>query len=178
MKNSSISILLILLFSCGYKSIPLKGKYDDKPFVITTPSSFSTVWDKTIDLFAQRGIGIKLIDRSSGLIVAQNASAPVTSEDSKGNLINKEAWVVTEKIYDPGPRKYYYSTTANIEWNIRIKELPGGSTSININLINVEIVTSAAKVNLLVPASTSSYVVKSPALSTRVFENMIAEIIK
>lgn len=44
-------------------------------------ASFGKVWDAVIDVFSERNIGIKTLDRSSGLIVAENASVRV--EDGK-----------------------------------------------------------------------------------------------
>jgi hypothetical protein len=40
-------------------------------------ASFGKTWDAVIDVFSERNIGIKTLDRSSGLIVAENASVRV-----------------------------------------------------------------------------------------------------
>lgn len=101
--------VLLLIFgalffaSCSPKIIPLKNTYDTKPFELTTNSDFETVWGKIIEMFAKNGIGVKIIDKSSGFIVAQNTTAPITTEDKNGKLVNPKAWAVSEKYY--GPRK-------------------------------------------------------------------------
>ncbi len=170
------SILLILLASCNYKTVPLKNTYQNKPYEITSSANFNTVWDKVIDVFSQKGIGIKLIDRSSGLIVAHNATIPVTHEDSKGNLVNPNAWVVSAKVWEPGANRYYYPETGSVEWNIRIKDL-GGSTSINVNITNIVTSTAVTQVNPVFALSNTS-IVNTNAVSTGVFEKMISDLIK
>ena len=74
-------------------------------------------------------------DKSSGLITSGRSLISYTKENSKGELINKDAWVVIYKIIDPGSRKSisYYNVTA--EWNVRIKEVDN-RTVINVNLVN------------------------------------------
>ena len=54
------------------------------PTVVSVPrvgtevaASFGKTWDAVIDVFSERNIGIKTLDRSSGLIVAENASIRV-----------------------------------------------------------------------------------------------------
>lgn len=178
MKRVTYVALLIFLFnSCSYKTIYLKGSYQTKPFETVTTSSLNEVWDKLIDLFAQKGLGIKLIDKSSGLIVAHNSLVPVTRENEKGQLVDPTAWVVSTSIYEPGSRKYYYPTTASVEWNVRIKDLGNNTTSINVNMVNILANTVVTQINPVFVSGTSTSV-NTAAVSTGVFEKIIADLIK
>lgn len=74
---ASASLLpLLLLVGCIPSYVP--------PTVVPVPrlgtevaASFGKTWDAVIDVFSERNIGIKTLDRSSGLIVAENASVRV-----------------------------------------------------------------------------------------------------
>jgi hypothetical protein len=168
--------IFLLFASCAPKLIPLKNNYDTKPFELTTSSDFETVWGKIIEMFAKKGIGVKIIDKSSGFIVAQNTTAPITTEDKNGKLLNPNAWAVTQKLYDPGSRKYFYAKEGTIEWNIYIKRNIDNTTTININLIDVTTVTSVYSLGYTVAPTTKTF--KTRALTTGVFEKQIAEQIK
>src|SRR5689334_11939981 len=98
-------LLAIVLSSCFVKVIPLKGQYPDKPYMDTTNLSKDAVWEKVIDFFAQKGLPIKLVDRSSGLIISEKTSLITSYEDTKGFPAKKEAWVVIPKMIDPNSRK-------------------------------------------------------------------------
>lgn len=126
---------LSLILSCTFKTVPLKGNYSDGNFEGYSEKSKEVVWDNIIDFFAKNGLSIHVIDKSSGLITSGKSLVPYTKENSKGELINKDAWVVIHKIIDPGSRKSiaYYNVTA--EWNVRIKEMDS-RTVINVNLVN------------------------------------------
>ncbi|MEP7376539.1 MAG: hypothetical protein ABI675_24285 [Chitinophagaceae bacterium] len=169
-------IVLLLFASCTPKVIPLKNTYDSKPFETTTTSDFETVWSKVIELFAKKGIGVKIIDKSSGFIVAQNTAAPITTEDKNGKLLNPTAWAVTQKLYDPGSRKYYYAKEGTIEWNIFIKRNTDSTTTININLIDVTTITSVYSIGYTTTATAKTF--KTRALTTGVFEKQVADQIK
>lgn len=168
--------ILLFLSSCAPKIIPLKSTYDVKPFELTTPSDFETVWGKIIEMFAKKGIGVKIIDKSSGFIVAQNTSAPITTENKYGKLVDSTAWAVTPKLYDPGTRKYYYAKEGTIEWNIYIKRNTDNTTTININLIDISTVTSVYSLGNIVAPTAKTF--KTRALTTGVFEKQVAEQIK
>jgi hypothetical protein len=169
-------IILFLFASCAPKVVPLKNTYDAKPFELTTNSDLDTVWGKVIELFAKKGIGVKIIDKSSGFIVAQNTTAPITTEDKNGKLLNPTAWAVTPKLYDPGSRKYYYAKEGTIEWNIYIKKNTYNTTTINVNLIDITTVSGVYSLGYTVAPTTKTF--KTRALTTGVFEKQIAEQIK
>ncbi|MEX6689244.1 hypothetical protein QTN47_17170 [Danxiaibacter flavus] len=168
-----ILALILLLSACSPKAVPLKNTYDTKPFEVVSKSDFETVWGRVIEMFAKQGIGIKIIDKSSGLIVAENTAAPVTTEDKNGNLLNPKAWAVIQKIYDPASGKYLYAKEGNIEWNIFVKRNQDSTTTVNINLINVSNISSFYAVgNTSVNLSKTN---RSRAISTKVFEKQVAE---
>jgi hypothetical protein len=174
MKNWLFALLLFA--SCTAKVVPLKNVYDTKPFELTTSSDFETVWGKIIEMFAKNGIGVKIIDKSSGFIVAQNTAAPITTENKEGKLIDKNAWVVTQKLYDPASRKYYYAKEGTIEWNIYVKRNEDKTTTININLIEVTTVTTGYSLGYTLSPTVNT--LKIRALTTGVFEKQVADQIK
>lgn len=45
-----------------------------------TTASFDKAWKAAIDIFSERNIPIKTLDRSSGLIVAENQTVPATAD--------------------------------------------------------------------------------------------------
>jgi hypothetical protein len=142
--------------------------------MMTTSSQFEKVWDKLIDLFAQKGLPIRIIDKSSGLITSDRALLPTTVETKDGKLKDPLAFIVVSQIYDPGTRKYSpISRYADVsgEWNVRVKQTDG-QTTINVNIVNVKYQSWDAfhKVN--------RDVMLTEYQSTGVFEKLIAEAIK
>lgn len=77
----------------------MKGSYygSEKPLMITTTKSVDEVWSKVIDLFAIKGLSIKIIDKLSGLLTSDPFSflGKNTIETETGTLINTSAWVVS-----------------------------------------------------------------------------------
>lgn len=141
MRNFILALLVFVFVGCASAKVtPVKGIYQTLPFIATSSSNFNAVWDKLIDLFAQKGLPIKIIDRSSGLIISDRSVLPVTFELKEGGLKDPNAFIVLPKMYDPNSRKT--TTIAGInpvtgEWNVRIKEVDG-KTSINVNIVNVK----------------------------------------
>lgn len=146
------------------------------PFQIETDKKFDEVWSNLIDLFAQKGLPIKIIDKSSGLIISENGELTYTIELDNGKLKNKDAFIVVPKIYNPGSRKIYpinsYMQSSEPiygEWNIRIKTVDN-KTMINVNIVNV-----------FYSYYLGAHIYKQPLTdykSTGVFENLIAQTIK
>jgi len=137
MKLLTFLFACLFLSSCSvHKVIPISEDYFD-PKTIETPSSFDQTWDKLIDLFAQNGLSIKVIDRSSGLIVSERSLLPSTIElDVPGKLKNPTAYAVSPKVrYATRDKPLYYELTG--EWNVRLKKSDKG-TVISINISNVE----------------------------------------
>jgi hypothetical protein len=132
------------------------------------------VWDKLIDLFAQKGLPIKIIDRSSGLIISDRSLLTTTFELKAGGLKDSAAFLVLPKLYVASSKK-----TTNIangmpvtgEWNVRIKENTG-STTINVNIVNVRYETYDPVSNRTREHIATNY------QSTGIFERLVAESIK
>ena len=170
-----IAIATIASLACATtKSIPtLKGSYVDAPYTIKTTSSYDQVWSKLIDLFATKGIAIKIIDKSSGLITSEpvSFSNSYATENSKGEISSKKAFVVIPKITD-GLGRVLEPNSVSGDWNVRIKATEGGTT-INVNLVNL-------KCFVITPPSQYSkgYSTDYPIKSTGVFEQLISDDIK
>jgi hypothetical protein len=94
MRKKNLIILLLFFSSCiatKLKYAPFKGEYPPTPYIITSELPKEKVWDKIIDFFAQNGLSIKVIDRSSGLIVSDRSKLDWSYEDVKGNIKNPNA---------------------------------------------------------------------------------------
>lgn len=179
-----ITLSILALQSCAVKEIPVKGTYPSTPMVFSSTQSFDKVWDNLVDLFAQKGFSIKIIDRSSGLIVSQRSLLTATMEDKNGKPVDPSAIIVVPSIKlngrivpvtgtSVGP----YATEKQIkalpvygDWNVRVKSTATGST-INVNITNV-IYENILSTKVLIPISISGY------KSTGIFEKELSEIIK
>lgn len=170
MKIIFVLIGFSFLSSCvSYKTIPLKGSYSDGNFEGYSEKSKDVVWDNLIDYFAKTGISIRIIDRSSGLITSGETWVPITRENSKGELINKDAWVVVQKVIDVNTKKVVGYSNVTTEWNVRIKEVDK-RTLINVNMVNPSYTSTVD--------SRRTFFKKGTFQSTGVFEKMIYEKIK
>ena len=161
---------IFVFTSCSLQKIPLAS--NNKPNTIYySDKSREEVWGKIIELFARNGIGISLIDKSSGLIVSYktNFSNRITQENDKGELINPNAYVVSSKVLNSLGMNIF-PNEATGSWNIRLFE-DKGRTAIEVNLTNIE-VTYVERVGM------STNHVSFDAKSTKVFEQEIAEYIK
>ena len=167
-----LPLFCVALISCTISKSTLKGKYQDTPFQIETSKSFEETWSKLIDLFAQKGLSIKIIDKSSGLITSEKTSflSSFTYEDALGKPINPNAFVVSAKTSFMGTAYPPQSLTG--EWNVRIKQ-GDGKTIINVNLVNLtgQYVMAATRYG----GQTTGEI---DAKSTGVFEKLIADQIR
>lgn len=162
------------LVNCSSKLIPIKGTYLKPPYEVTTDKSFDEVWDKLIDLFAQKGLPIRIIDKNSGLITSDKSILTVTTETKDGKLKDPTAFIVVAQIYEPGPNRIApVSGLSDVtgEWNVRIKNV-NGKTSININIVNIKYQVYDAYSRFYKDVLLANY------QSTGVFEKLIADIIK
>ena len=186
-KIAYLVVATIFLNSCATtKIIPLKGVYAEMPIEIKSNLSFDAVWDKLIDLFAQKGLAIKIIDRSSGLIISDRSLLKTTTEDSKGKIDDPTAWIVVPKQKNPstGREEPISGTSSGVyakkmipndvigDWNVRIKKLDDGKTSINVNIVNVRYEDIAPGSGYKKEFNLYGY------KSTGVFENLITNTIK
>lgn len=185
MKRTLSLLLFVTLISCSAKIIPLKGQYPATPMIFNTENSFEKSWDKLIDIFAQKGLAIKLIDKSSGLLISERSLLTATTENKEGVIVNKTAFVVIPKIIENGAT---YTATGKIidpskdkkknvsypvygEWNVRIKSSSSGST-VNVNINNVTYDEYSNKAKMSFSKALNTY------RSTGAFENLIYDLIK
>ena len=171
MKNFIIVLCsTFLLNSCSLKFYPLKSQYPPTPIVGYSDKSFDKVWDNIIDLFSQKGLSIKIIDRSSGLIIGSQSLLPASYENKNGELYFKEAYLVVQKNNmesENGRKKPRFDISG--EWNIRIKN-DNGKTSININIVNI--------VALVPRYGGGTDPIDPHARTTGIFEKLIFDTIK
>jgi hypothetical protein len=175
--NSIVFLITsLLLTSCmTLQHLPLTGTYLDKPYEIVSDKKFEQVWVNVIDLFATKGLSIKLIDKSSGLIISEKTSFinDYSFEDNTGKLENPEASVVIEKITYSGYNQFLKPEKIIGEWNIRIKDNGSGKTIVNVNLTNID-ATSFIAGSQYSPAQNLTFNGKS----TGKFEELITTLIK
>lgn len=138
MKKVFVCLTLMLLTGCIMENAPLKGSYSTAPAEITVNKSIDIVWSNVIDLFATKGLSIKIIDKTNGLITSEKTSFinNYTRENDEGVLENSDAWIVVSKMKD-GLGRPLSPDNLTGEWNIRVKSLDANRTSINVNLTNI-----------------------------------------
>ena len=168
MKIASILFVTLLLSSCVMQqSFPLNGKYQETPFVTYSDKSKDEVWSKVIDVFAQKGLAINVIDKSSGIIGSNDYSfTSITHEMANDMPSDTTAWVVVNKYMIYGLDRPVHPNFVKGSFNVRVKE-EGSKTSININLVGLT-------ASLVSSTTTVHYDVKS----TGVFEKTFAELVK
>lgn len=173
MKKLVLIISLLAIWSCT-KIVPIKGSYQLTPVEVVSTKSKDEVWSKVIDLFAQKGLPIRLIDKSSGLIISDKVSLlnQSTWELPDGKLSDPNAWVVVEKLYSGD--QFLPPTYVTGEWNVRVKE-QDSKTIINVNLLNLQAgigqITPTA-----FPVSPSTSSLRAQSLGN--FERYISDIVK
>jgi len=168
---SAIFLSTILSGCFTQEALALKGNYVDKPIEIISDKPYDQVWSNIIDLFAQKGLSIKVIDKSSGLIVSERASFDnnYTFEEN-GKLKNPNAYLVLNTVKMAGSKMVPASVTA--EWNVRIK------TRENKTVINVNITNISGHRHYDASQYSPAINVNFEGKSTGVFENEIAEMVK
>jgi hypothetical protein len=167
-----LALILSFLFAgcIGYKVVPLKGTYTDGNFEAYSDKSINEVWDNIFDFFARSGITIRIIDKSSGLIISGTTALKWSYENPKGVLYHPDAWVAVFKTIDPNSKKPIGLVSVTGEWNIRIKP-QGERTLINVNLVSPSYTSVALERN-------NTVFKKGEIQSTGVFEKLIYDKIK
>lgn len=182
LKILTFSMTLLLLSSCfpmmqTYKTVPIQGNYAGSPYEVVTDKSKEEVWDNLIDLFAKKGLPIKLIDKSSGLIISEKSLLTHTHELPKGGgLSDKTAYVVLPKVINKANNKVVKYSIVTGDWNVRIKEV-NGKTVVNVNLLNIVSSPITATGSPGSPYGYGEWTIQD-GKSTGVFEKMIADTIK
>jgi hypothetical protein len=122
-----------------HQVIPLKGSYTKFPYVINTSQSYDEVWSNIVHLLQASDMAGKILDKSTGVVVAQLTDALLTDEDKKTE-VDSSAWAVVEKIYDVPTNKLYYAKAGTVEWSISVKS-NDGKMIVSIDSINVKATT-------------------------------------
>lgn len=145
-------ISVIFLSSCfTLKIMPLTQTYPFTPMIFTSDKPFDKAWDNLVDVFAQKGLSIRIIDKSSGLIISSRSLLSVTTESKTGGLTDPSAYIavpyyLTNKnripITNPYVGPYVNMKTFKInpvygDWNVRIKPNASGGSTINVNITDI-----------------------------------------
>lgn len=132
-----LSTYLFIAIASSTPNYALKGQYRNSPYKELTSTEFDVVWSRAIDILAETGASIKIIDKSSGIIISEKYSFinSYSYENPGGSLINPNALVVLSELKDA------FGKTINPneifgEFNIRIKSTDSG-TLINVNIVNL-----------------------------------------
>lgn len=137
MKTASffiVSAVAMLFASCSPKIYTLQGTYNVTKYTETT-SSYDEVWDKVIDFFATNNISISTIEKSSGIIAANDVvfgQSNLSMEDKMGVIQNPNAWFVM--AYNKNNTK---PLSVQCSLNVRVSETQNGKVSITINIGNI-----------------------------------------
>jgi hypothetical protein len=131
---------LVILQSCTTSVIPLRGKYQEGSVKSKIERPFESVWESVIDLIAETGISIKMIDKASGLIIADIASfyGLLSFEEPRGGLANPEAHIVIERLNSDFPNSASKYDATGI-WNMRVKSLTDNLTIVSVNLHSIRV---------------------------------------
>ncbi len=172
----SLGVLsMFYIFSCTTtKIIPLKGNYLHNQIEFKTEVTYDEVWTKTIEIFAKEGIGVKLIDKLSGLIIAESSSIILTTEGKDGKPINTKAYGIAPLVYYSGTNKFYHSKNGIMQWNVFVKKAQGNSTVVMINLVDITTNGTYETKGHYLPTAIG----KMKAYSLGVFENELLNRIK
>lgn len=146
METSNFSKSFIFLFTIStfltscftVKTYPIKGTYQNRYTDTVVNTNKEAIWNKIIDFCSQNGLSIKVIDRSSGVIVFDKVGTSCTYEknDSTTELMNDNAWLVVPKQYQLNAYPHILSpSSVSAEWNLRVKEVTNDSFLIEIYLI-------------------------------------------
>lgn len=133
-------IAIALLQSCTPRVIELKSNYQAGPVKSKIEQPFEKVWEKVIDFIAETGVSVKMIDKASGLVIADAASfmGTISQEDEKGRIVNPKAWIVSERLSTDFP-SHVTKYDAVAQWNMRVKQISATETVISVNLHSIKI---------------------------------------
>lgn len=115
------------------KMYPLRGQYKVENTIETT-SSYEDVWNKVINFFASNNIAISTIDKSSGIVAANDVvfwKTCLTMEDKRGVIENPQAWFVMPYEKNTKP------VSVQCSLNVHVIDTNDGRVSITINIGNI-----------------------------------------
>ncbi len=79
---------------------------------VPVAAAFAKTWEAGVDVFADKNIGIRTLDRSSGLIVADPVSVPIKTRNPRTPL----------ELADCGRNEFgYYEQPTNATYNVRVR---------------------------------------------------------
>jgi hypothetical protein len=167
-----LSTITFLLSGCGFRTIPLANNYADKPYEFGI-SSIDDAWKKVVEYLVEKGIAIKVIDKSSGLLTTESTSFlnSFTWENKDGSLMNPGAYVVCNKVR--GPLQMTSSlkpTVLNGQWVFLFKQ-EGEKSYLVIRLANTQ--GKVAEVQVGNDTESSGYSYNLEVKSTGQFEESI-----
>lgn len=143
MKRIYICLIFILSISSCARHIPIKGTYKEGSIKAEFEFSYDKVWEGVIELIAERGLDVKMVDKSSGLIISDRNSffGHNTYEEAVSKPKNPKAFILTSRTsdnYNPMP----YADVSAV-YNIRVKSEGLEKTLVSINLHSIKIPTTS-----------------------------------
>lgn len=142
MKNIILPLCVIVLSLQGCVTIGtvrIKGKYQEGPIRMEVAKSYDETWNKVIDFISDIGLNVKMVDKSSGLVISDPTSffGQTSIEDKDGKMINPKAYIVTSRTNDPNVKNPIKNTTAS--YNLRVKEITPGKSVVSVLLYNINV---------------------------------------
>lgn len=131
--SPTVCLGLLSMVSCMPKMYPLRGQYKVENTIETT-SSYEDVWNKVINFFASNNIAISTIDKSSGIVAANDVvfwKTCLTMEDKRGVIENPQAWFVMPYEKNTKP------VSVQCSLNVHVIDTNDGRVSITINIGNI-----------------------------------------
>lgn len=171
-----IAVLLIPSYCFSQGSYRFKWNHPDINFKVTSNVGYDTLWGNIIDFFSEKGIPIKTMDKSSGLIISEKMSFlnSYTIEPKKEGPIDSSAFIVVAFAKHTPP------TELTGEWNIHIRK-EGNKVIISVNLVNIKAQNYTPGGSGMIAGSPYTYdsqTIILEAKSTGVFEKTIAATIQ
>ncbi|MBQ9138108.1 MAG: hypothetical protein IJX65_05695 [Alistipes sp.] len=121
--------------SCSAPLLTLKSSYPISNSVETN-TPYDAVWANVIDFFAMNNLPIGVLEKDSGIIVANAVNigeSLVTMEDEYGKLQNDNAWFVLPYLNKYNGCKCV-GNKATCSFNVRVRKVDDTKTSISVNL--------------------------------------------
>lgn len=137
-------ILLLVVVSCLQScitigTIGIKGKYQEGPVKMEVNNSYDETWNKVIDFISDIGLNVKMVDKSSGLVISDptSFSGKTSVEDKSGKILNSDAYIVTSRTNDPNVSNPIRLASAS--YNLRVKETSSGKSVVSVLLYNITV---------------------------------------
>lgn len=91
-------VLILAVGLCSVMTACVKTLPPPPPQPKTTlSSSFDDVWESVLDLFAERGWGITVIEKDSGVITSEDLRVTTDHEYSKATECQNMCWLCAEQ---------------------------------------------------------------------------------